>query len=94
MVGRRAELATIGGRIDAARAGRGQIVGIVAEAGMGKSRLAAEVLRLALQATDVYRPLVIAIAIANVANLVLNYALIHGVGPLAGDWREQRWQRG
>lgn len=42
MVGRRAELGTIGRKLDAALAGNGQIVGLVAEAGMGKSRLVAE----------------------------------------------------
>lgn len=47
MVGRQAELATVADRIEAVRRGRGQIIGICAEAGMGKSRLAAEVIRQA-----------------------------------------------
>jgi adenylate cyclase len=47
MVGRQAELATISQKLDLALAGQGQIVGIVAEAGMGKSRLLAEAIRLA-----------------------------------------------
>ncbi len=47
MVGRQAELALIAARIESVTRGRGQIVGIAAEAGMGKSRLAAEVIRLA-----------------------------------------------
>src|ERR1700752_1855342 len=47
MVGRVAELALIGGKLDRALHGHGQIVGITAEAGMGKSRLMAEVIRLA-----------------------------------------------
>ncbi len=47
MVGRQAELAAIADRIDRVTRGHGQIVGIAAEAGMGKSRLAAEVIRLA-----------------------------------------------
>jgi adenylate cyclase len=47
MVGRAAELALIGEKLDLALAGQGQLVGIVAEAGMGKSRLLAEVIRLA-----------------------------------------------
>jgi adenylate cyclase len=46
MVGRAAELALIGAKLDLALAGHGQLVGIVAEAGMGKSRLLAEVIRL------------------------------------------------
>jgi class 3 adenylate cyclase len=45
MVGRLAELDTIGARLDEALAGRGQIVGISAEAGIGKSRLVAEFVR-------------------------------------------------
>ncbi len=48
MVGRRAELAQAHDRLRRALAGRGQVLGISAEAGMGKSRLAAEVIRLAL----------------------------------------------
>ncbi len=47
MVGREAELALIEEKLAQARAGRGQIVGITAEAGLGKSRLVAEVIRLA-----------------------------------------------
>jgi predicted ATPase len=47
MVGRAAELALIARKLDLAQRGRGQIVGITAEAGMGKSRLIAEVIRLA-----------------------------------------------
>ena len=49
MVGRVQELALIQGKIDAALSGSGQIVAITAEAGMGKSRLAAEVIRAARQ---------------------------------------------
>jgi class 3 adenylate cyclase/tetratricopeptide (TPR) repeat protein len=47
MVGRQAELALIGAKLDLALRGQGQIVGITAEAGLGKSRLVAEVIRLA-----------------------------------------------
>ena len=47
MVGRAAELASIEKKLDLALLGHGQIVGITAEAGMGKSRLMAEVIRLA-----------------------------------------------
>ncbi|HET6221780.1 MAG TPA: adenylate/guanylate cyclase domain-containing protein, partial [Dongiaceae bacterium] len=47
MIGRQAELAMIAEKLDRALAGRGQIVGITAEAGMGKSRLVAEVIRQA-----------------------------------------------
>lgn len=47
MVGRIAELAVIEQKLDRALRGHGQIVGITAEAGMGKSRLMAEVIRLA-----------------------------------------------
>jgi predicted ATPase/class 3 adenylate cyclase len=47
MVGREAELSFIQERIAQMFEGRGQIVAIVAEAGMGKSRLVAEVVRLA-----------------------------------------------
>ena len=46
MVGRAAELALIEGKLTAVLLGHGQIVGITAEAGMGKSRLVAEVIRL------------------------------------------------
>jgi len=47
MVGRADELALIDQKIELAQGGRGQIVGITAEAGMGKSRLMAEVIQLA-----------------------------------------------
>jgi len=47
MMGRQTELALIGARLDLAKQGKGQIIGIVAEAGMGKSRLVAEAVRLA-----------------------------------------------
>jgi predicted ATPase/class 3 adenylate cyclase len=47
MVGRAAELRVIEQKLDMALQGHGQIVGITAEAGMGKSRLMAEVIRLA-----------------------------------------------
>lgn len=47
MVGRAEEKAAIGGRLEQALQGRGQIVAITAEAGMGKSRLAAEIVQLA-----------------------------------------------
>ena len=47
MVGRQAELAQVDEKLHLARQGHGQIIGIVAEAGMGKSRLMAEVIRLA-----------------------------------------------
>lgn len=47
MVGREAELALVEQKMAQALAGRGQIVGLVAEAGMGKSRLVAEIIRLA-----------------------------------------------
>lgn len=47
MVGRTAELSLIEEKLDLALQGQGQIVGITAEAGMGKSRLMAEVIRLA-----------------------------------------------
>ena len=47
MVGRAAELALVEQKLNLALKGRGQIVGITAEAGMGKSRLMAEVIRLA-----------------------------------------------
>lgn len=46
MVGRAAELALIERTLELALLGRGQIVGITAEAGMGKSRLLAEAIRL------------------------------------------------
>jgi len=50
MVGRQAEVAAISEKLDLALHGQGQIVGITAEAGMGKSRLAAEIIHLALEA--------------------------------------------
>ena len=45
MVGRQQELGIINDKLDAAAKGQGQVVGIVAEAGLGKSRLVAEVIR-------------------------------------------------
>ncbi len=47
MVGREEELALIEQKIDLALRGKGQIVMVTAEAGMGKSRLIAEVIRMA-----------------------------------------------
>ena len=47
MIGRRNELAEIRGKLDAAARGSGQLISIVAEAGVGKSRLMAEVVQLA-----------------------------------------------
>ncbi|MFN8485837.1 MAG: tetratricopeptide repeat protein [Anaerolineae bacterium] len=47
MVGRQEELALIDSRLAEAAGGHGQIVGLTAEAGMGKSRLLAEVIRQA-----------------------------------------------
>jgi adenylate cyclase len=47
MVGRTAELALIEQKLNMALSGHGQVIGITAEAGMGKSRLMAEVIRLA-----------------------------------------------
>lgn len=47
MVGREAELKTVAEKIDLALKSQGQVVGITAEAGMGKSRLVAEAIRLA-----------------------------------------------
>ena len=47
MVGREAELEAIAERLDASIAGHAQVVAIVAEAGMGKSRLVAEAIRAA-----------------------------------------------
>lgn len=47
MVGRRAELAQLEARLELAAAGQGQVVGITGEAGMGKTRLIAEVVGLA-----------------------------------------------
>ena len=45
MVGRQVEIDMLAAKLDEALAGRGQIVGISAEAGMGKSRLVAEFAR-------------------------------------------------
>ena len=45
LVGRRAELASLESALDLSAAGDGRIVGIAAEAGMGKSRLIAEFVR-------------------------------------------------
>ncbi len=47
MVGRQEELQTIEAKLDLAAAGQSQVIGIVAEAGLGKSRLVAEVIRAA-----------------------------------------------
>jgi class 3 adenylate cyclase/tetratricopeptide (TPR) repeat protein len=47
MMGRQAELALIDEKLALAAQGHGQVVGITADAGMGKSRLVAEVIRLA-----------------------------------------------
>jgi tetratricopeptide (TPR) repeat protein len=47
MVGRVQELEIINDKLGLAEKGQGQIIGIVAEAGMGKSRLVAEVIRAA-----------------------------------------------
>lgn len=47
MVGRSAELGLIRERLDTAAGGKGHVITIAAEAGMGKSRLVAEALRLA-----------------------------------------------
>lgn len=47
MIGRQAELALVEEKLNLARHGHGQIVGITGEAGMGKSRLLAEILRRA-----------------------------------------------
>lgn len=49
MMGRQAELALIEEKFQSVLQGRGQVIGIVAEAGMGKSRLVAEAIRLAHQ---------------------------------------------
>jgi len=45
MVGRQAELKLIEEKLDLAKQGKSQLIGIVAEAGVGKSRLVAEVIR-------------------------------------------------
>lgn len=47
MVGRQRELQVIDEKLDLALQGQSQVIGIVAEAGLGKSRLAAEVIRAA-----------------------------------------------
>ncbi|EFO81707.1 adenylate/guanylate cyclase [Oscillochloris trichoides DG-6] len=47
MVGREAEMQVVEKKIDQTRRGHGQVVGICGEAGMGKSRLVAEVIRMA-----------------------------------------------
>ncbi|NJN54130.1 MAG: AAA family ATPase [Anaerolineae bacterium] len=47
MVGREAEMGMIAERVERVLAGQGQIIGITAHPGMGKSRLVAEVIRLA-----------------------------------------------
>lgn len=47
MVGRQTELTLIEEKLDLARKGKSQVIGIVAEAGLGKSRLVAEVIRSA-----------------------------------------------
>ncbi|MEI7644926.1 MAG: tetratricopeptide repeat protein [Chloroflexales bacterium] len=49
MVGRSAELMQSAHILDQALAGHGQVLGIIAEAGLGKSRLVAEIIRLAHQ---------------------------------------------
>jgi adenylate cyclase len=49
LVGRQTELQTIQAKLKLAQEGRAQIIGLVAEAGVGKSRLAAEAIRLARQ---------------------------------------------
>jgi len=47
MVGRQDELALVDEKLNLTLQGKGQVIGITAEAGMGKSRLVAEVIRLA-----------------------------------------------
>lgn len=49
MVGRQAELKLIEDKLALARQGHGQIVGLAGEAGIGKSRMLAEVIRLAAE---------------------------------------------
>lgn len=49
MVGRSEELATIGRLIDEAAIGRGRVIAVTGEAGMGKSRLLAEAIRIAAE---------------------------------------------
>ncbi len=48
MIGRAEELETVSNLIEEVLEGKGQIIGITAEAGMGKSRLSAEVIRLCM----------------------------------------------
>jgi class 3 adenylate cyclase/tetratricopeptide (TPR) repeat protein len=50
LIGRQAELALLNQKLEQARAGQGQVVGITAEAGMGKSRLVAEFSQMATAA--------------------------------------------
>src|SRR5262245_25062331 len=52
LVGRQRELATLRERFREVQAGRGQVVGIAAEAGMGKSRLVLELRRALAQAGE------------------------------------------
>src|SRR5262245_51418086 len=52
LVGRERELATLRERFNEVKAGRGQVVGIAAEAGMGKSRLVLEFRRALAHAGD------------------------------------------
>lgn len=47
MVGRQSEMKQIEEKLDLAKKGKSQVIGIVAEAGLGKSRLVAEVIRSA-----------------------------------------------
>jgi adenylate cyclase len=47
MVGRQEELSIVDEKLKLALQGKGQVIGITAEAGMGKSRLVAEIIRLA-----------------------------------------------
>ncbi len=47
MVGRQEELNLVSEKLNLALQGKGQVIGITAEAGMGKSRLVAEIIRLA-----------------------------------------------
>jgi adenylate cyclase len=47
MVGRQEELKLVDEKLGLAKQGKGQVIGITAEAGMGKSRLVAEIIRLA-----------------------------------------------
>lgn len=49
MMGRQTELALISEKLQLVLQGKGQIIGIIAEAGMGKSRLVTEVIRMANQ---------------------------------------------